>query len=517
MLRRTFLGVLGMLPVASVAKADIASGVSFMGRLRGIETPAMLAMRATSGRLRRTRLWALFDQLAISLLTGQITNVVIMCPPQHGKSEFWSKFFPAWWLGCRPNHRVILGSYSAGFAASWGRKTRDVVMQNGRRVGREVRDDVSGASEWALHGYDGGMVTSGYEGGIAGRPAELAIVDDPLPDAATANSKTEKDKLWTWWEEELSARIQGRTRNLPEGGRRVLLMTRRAVDDPIGRVLQLVEAGKENWAVVRLPAIAEEDESWPEYGWSRKVGEALVPELHSLKELEATRAARGDNTWAGLYQQRPYPRGGGDLKGEWFKIVPANPISNRRCRAWDCAASESPAAKQTAGVKIGKRREQDANKYHIEDVVCGRWNPGRRNQIILQTAQADGHDVPIVIEQEPGSGGIAQVDELVRLLDGYIVVRVPASRDGSKQMRADAMAAQASIGNVTMIRAPWNAQLIAEANSFPAGLIDIIDAAAHGYNWLAGQDVVAQIPAKASLVLPGNPRAFSGGPRRFSL
>ena len=475
-------------------------------------TPSYLAQHVTENfsekaRRYRTRLWKLFDRVALALLAGSIVNAVVMCPPQHGKSEFWSKYFPAWWVGKNPEHRIVLGAYGAQFASGWGRATRDVIREYGPKYfGVSVREDVAAANEWKLAGHEGGMVTAGIDGGIAGRPADLGIADDIIADANSGESVVEKVKAWRWFEEEFSARLQ-------KGGRRVVIMTRRAVDDPIGRILQLVEAGKEKWTVIRLPAIAEENENWPEWGWNRTMGEALIEELHPLDELRATELSKGPNAWAGLYQQRPYPRGGGDLKGEWFVVVEASPVCRREVRAWDLAASESPSAKRTAGMKIGQWRKEgeDFNRYHIEDAVAGRWAPGRRNAIILETAKLDGRDIDIVLEQEPGSGGIAQLEEIKRKLDGFRVYSVVASREGSKEQRADAMAAQAGLGNFTMKRAPWNLDFVQEANSFPAGLIDMIDAAAHGYNHLAGTPGPVRIPKGfTGLAAPGT-RVFGTG------
>jgi predicted phage terminase large subunit-like protein len=455
--------------------------------------------------LARTRLWALFDRIALSILLGITTNVVIMCPPQHGKSQYWSKFFPAWYLKHRPNHRIILGSYAAGYAAGWGRETRDVVMRNGGLIGSEVRDDVAGASEWKLDGHEGGMITSGYEGGISGRPAELAIVDDPIKDAAVAVSKSEKDKIWHWWEEELSSRLQ-------KNGVRVLLMTRRAVDDPIGRVLKLHEDKKEHWEIIRLPAIAEVDENWPEWRWNRKVGEPLCEELHPIEQLRGIEGAVNPNTWAGLYQQRPYPRGGGDLKSEWFKAVAADPVPIRKCRAWDLAYSESPTAKRTAGILMFQSLDGQVNRYHIADAKYGRWGPGTRDAKIVQQAKDDGKDVVVVLEEEGGSGGPSQVDELVRKLDGYVVVRSRAAKGGSKEMRAMALGSQAQVGNVTIREAGWNADFHAEADSFPGGpTIDMIDAGAHAYNYLAGSPGPVRVPkGYTGLAVPGQ-RLFGSG------
>jgi predicted phage terminase large subunit-like protein len=480
-----------------------------LGKLEGCETPALLAETLSEGRLRRTALWALFDRVALALRADEVDNVLLSVPPQHGKSEFWSRFFPAWWIAHHPAHRVVLAAYSATYAGKWGRRVRDLFRRHPDRFGLRVREDVYSRSEWELRDHEGGMVTAGIEGGIAGRPAELAIADDIIADVATAASRVMRDRAWDWWEEELCSRLQ-------RGGKRVLLMTRRAEDDPVGRILELVAGGREQWAVITLPAIAEEDEYWPRWGWSRRRGEALVPELHPLQDLERVREARGQHVWAGLYQQRPYPRGGGDLKSEWFRVVEADPERAAAVRAWDLAGSESKRAKRTAGVLMTKRQEGGVGKYHVSDIRVGRWNPGDRDRVIRQTAELDGRGVPVIIEQEPGSGGLAQVAAIVSMLAGWNVKAVPAS--GDKSTRADPLAAQASVGNVTVRLAPWTAEFLAEVDSFPDGpTIDMVDAAAHAFNWLTEHLTEAVIPASFNpmstctpglFVLPSDSRLF---------
>jgi predicted phage terminase large subunit-like protein len=456
--------------------------------------------------MKMTRLWRLFDLVAWKLLLGSISAALIMCPPQVGKSQYWSRFFPTWWIGANPSHRVVLGSHGAQYAASWGRQVRDTLGRFGPAYfGVHLRDDLAAANEWGLAAPNtGGMVTAGIEGGVAGRSAEVVIADDIIADAATAESRLVKDRVWGWYEEELCSRLQ-------HGGIRVMVMTRRAVDDPPGRIADLIQAGKEKgWAVLKLPAIAEETEHWPDWGWHREVGEALVPELHDAAEYEQIRLRLDPHVWAGLYQQRPYPRGGGDLRSEWFKIVDADQAAIASVRAWDLAGSESPTAKRTAGVLMTKRRDGTANRYHIPDVRYGRWNPGRRNEIIRQVAEHDGRGIPIVIEQEGGSGGKAQVEELKRLLDGWTVRE--ASATGSKELRAGPLAGQASVGNLTIRKAAWNSEFHAEVDSFPGGpTIDMVDAAAHAYNYLAGEQ-----PARVAAVsAPSISRVFPSSSGRM--
>jgi len=45
-----------------------------------------------------------------------ISRLIIMMPPQHGKSEMVSRNFPAWVLGLMPDTRFIISSYGGDLA-----------------------------------------------------------------------------------------------------------------------------------------------------------------------------------------------------------------------------------------------------------------------------------------------------------------------------------------------------------------------------------------------------------------
>jgi len=63
-----------------------------------------------------------------------------------------------------------------------------------------------------------------------------------------------------------------------------------------------------------------------------------------------------------------------------------------------------------------------------------------------------------------------QVAYLTRELAGYRVISSPES--GSKETRAEPLAAQINVGNVMMLRAEWNANLVHEMRMFPNGRHD---------------------------------------------
>ncbi len=436
--------------------------------------------------MKRFRHWRLYDAIALALMSGTICNLLLNVQPQTGKSEYWSRFFPAWYIGNNPEKRVALGSYAAQFASTWGRKARDVMHEHGRGIfGLALNPDAAAADDWNLLGHNGGMVTAGMEGGLTGRAADLLIVDDPIKNHEEAMSKARKDMVWDWWDSTVNTRLH-------EGGIRVVLMTRWAVDDLAGRILQRAKDTGEKWTHICLPAIADKDEDFSslvdhqgrplQLGWKRQAGDVLVPEMYSLETMKARERNNAGYWWESLYMQRPYVRGGGQLRSEWFNIVDNAPPCIKAVRAWDLAASTDPGAKRTAGVKI--MQPKSGKGAHIDDVVYGRWAPADRNARILQTAKLDGPNVPVLVEQEPGSGGKAQVEELARLLQGYRVHAVKPT--GDKALRADPLASQAQIGAVTVRNASWTKDFLLEVDWFPGGpTIDMVDAAAEGYSWLA--------------------------------
>jgi predicted phage terminase large subunit-like protein len=194
----------------------------------------------------------------------------------------------------------------------------------------------------------------------------------------------------------------------------------------------------------------------------------------SLLRLDAvTRAQLLEGDW----RVRPE---GAIFKRAWFPIVEAGPASARRIRYWDKAATEEGGAR-SAGVLIARSSQKI---FYVEHVIAGHWSAHRREQIIRQTAEADGTSVSIWLEQEPGSGGKESAEASVRNLAGF-----PVRLDrvtGSKIERAAPFAAQAEAGNVRVVRGPWNQDYLEELCAFPLGVLkDQVDASSGAFNKLA--------------------------------
>lgn len=165
------------------------------------------------------------------------------------------------------------------------------------------------------------------------------------------------------------------------------------------------------------------------------------------------------------------------FRREWFGIVDKPPAVIAACRAWDLAATPKDEAKAndpdwTAGVLVAKGRD---GTLYVLDVRRLRGTPQEVQTLVCGTAQQDGR-LKIVMEQEPGSAGVAVIDHYRRLLSQWHFVGRRST--GSKADRAMPLAANAEAGIVKLLRGNWNLAFLDEAEIFPFGPHDDqIDAA----------------------------------------
>ncbi len=169
------------------------------------------------------------------------------------------------------------------------------------------------------------------------------------------------------------------------------------------------------------------------------------------------------------------------FRREWFGIVDTAPADMRRLRYWDLAATDSKTADFTAGALLGEH----GGVYYLIDMRHMRGTPMQVESLVHQTAELDGHNVHVWMEQEPGSSGVNTIDHYTRrVLPGWTFRGNRAT--GSKPERAMPFAAQAEAGNVKILRGAWNGAFLDECESFPQGEHDdMVDAAAGAFERLA--------------------------------
>ncbi|MDX3100455.1 phage terminase large subunit [Nonomuraea angiospora] len=282
----------------------------FRPKQRKWASPGAMASAIDRGH-RQTAMLARIDQELVELFDGQDDRgLMIFTPPQEGKSERVSRRTPAWLLAHDPTLRIAIISYSADKAVRWGKQIlRDV--RTHPELGITLRKDAQTAGRWETE-QGGRLFCVGIQGGITGEPVDVMVIDDPVEGRAEAESATYREAAWDWWESNASTRQSSRFRVL-------LMMTRWHEDDLAGRLLAR-ERGR--WRVLRIPAIAEEDDPL-----GRRPGEELASVqrrrpgyFHQLKEL------RSAYVFSGIYQQAPTVAEGNLFRRSdfrfWYQMPP---------------------------------------------------------------------------------------------------------------------------------------------------------------------------------------------------
>jgi predicted phage terminase large subunit-like protein len=237
---------------------------------------------------------------------GEIRRLMLFLPPGSAKSTYASDLFPAWWLAQKPNRLIVAASNTSGLASSFSRRVRGRVRSNGADLGygllREAEDN------WTTtNGCEYRAV--GVGSSIAGRRADLGLIDDPTRSREEADSATQREKVWNWYIDDFLTRLK-------PGAPEVLIGTRWHEDDLFGRILK---HQPDLWHVLKVPAIAGEDDAL-----GRKPGEYLwADDQYGYAQDLAEKKARSlPRTWASLYQQEPRTEGGEILKAEWWRAWP---------------------------------------------------------------------------------------------------------------------------------------------------------------------------------------------------
>ena len=123
-------------------------------------TPAALAESLSAGGWTRAAHLLALSFALVDAAMGRRPRLLVMMPPRHGKSELVSHWFPVWLLACWPWRRVLLASYEADFATTWGRKVRNTLARYETELGVVIAEDSAAATRWDT-AEGGGMIKAG--------------------------------------------------------------------------------------------------------------------------------------------------------------------------------------------------------------------------------------------------------------------------------------------------------------------------------------------------------------------
>jgi hypothetical protein len=450
---------------------------------------------------------------------GQLSRLIVTCPPRLGKSLLVSKLFPAYFLQRYPQLFAAIASYSAELAYAHSREARHFYRVTGHLLAR----DSAAVGNW-LTRQRGGCIAAGVDGPFTGKGYSLGIIDDPYKGPGDAASPALRQKLIDWLRSVWLTRAEPASvlgsdgREHPNLSAQVVVLTRWDHQDVIGWLYeQELGEAPQQWTVLDLPAIAEDLAERPKLpptctlipDW-RQRGEALCPERFPLPELLKIRARLGAYWWAALYQQRPSPASGSIFLRQWIRPPFPREDGSRRqyaLLALSCDLSFKGEAESDycgfclAGLlappvrhAIPRSGEPQGRQVPQELEIEVLWSARHRfglPEVIrfllgcLEALEQQGLR-PNAVLIEDAANGPAVLQTLRRRVPGML----PITARGSKETRAHAVAPLVEAGQ---IRFHHRAQpLVEEAIRFPKGSKDLVDAFCHGVLWLEGRYWKAQ-------------------------
>ena len=276
------------------------------------------------------RLSELLIELLQQVADGQLTRLIVCCPPRHGKSQLVSRLFPAYWVSRHPELFCAIASYSGELAYAHSREARHYY----RLTGHSLSKDSAAVGNW-LTPQRGGCIAAGVRGPFTGKGYNLGIIDDPYKGPEDAKSALQRERLIDWlksvWFTRAEPGLTAEGALLPAA--QVVVQTRWDHHDMTAWLLEHeAEENPEHWTVLNLPAIAEPEaismqiphtcKKIPDW---RQPGEPLCPERVPLAVLQRIRTRLGSYWWNALYQQRPSPAEGLLFRKDW--IQPPLPIA----------------------------------------------------------------------------------------------------------------------------------------------------------------------------------------------
>ena len=387
---------------------------------------------------------------------GEKKRVIVNIAPRHGKSELISYLAPAWFLGKYPNKKVIMGSHTADLAVNFGRRVRNLVGSDAYKdifPQIELQSDSKSASRWGTN-FNGEYFAIGVGGALAGRGADLFIIDDPHSEQEAKTGRADVFlPAWEWFQ-------SGPLQRLMPGGAIIVVMTRWSKLDLTGQIVSQMDRNEDvdKWEVVEFPAIKDD-------------GTALWPEFWDVEELLSKKAALDIRYWNAQYMQKPTSEEGALIKREWWKIwdKEAPPQCEFTIMSLDAAQEANNRADYNALTVWGVFFNEETNNFAIIllNAVKKRMEYPELKKLALEEYKEWEPDAFMV---EKKSNGAVLYQELRRM--GIPVAEFTPGKGQDKIARVNAVSTLFEGGVVFAPDRRWAKEVIEECNDFPSGAND---------------------------------------------
>jgi predicted phage terminase large subunit-like protein len=481
--------------VQGLSPAVAASLLDLFGRPptrdHGPETPLALARQLDPGFRVRPHLAHLsrsLHQAVTDVEQGLNRRLIIEMPPRSGKTTMTTLFTPSWILRRHPSWPIALTSHDGSLATTWGRQIRRWV-EGGQLGDLRIAADAGAVGAWET--TDGGKLLSiSIRESFTGRGAKVLVIDDPHKDFVDAHSPLIRSNIWDWWLSVAQTRLEPPYLV-------VVVMTRWHEDDLIGRLLSKdYEGDPSTWDVLRIPALAEEDDPL-----GREPGEPLISPLldetreEALARWAEVRSSVGSYIFAGMYQQRPAPAKGSIFDTSWWRywtsdpdkatgdgrivhLEPGSLTGARWLDSWDMAFKADTASAGSSWV-VGQRWVRSGPRRFLVAQQRQHWTFTQSIAAMRRWARTTdplaspyGHLVHQRLVEDKANGP-AIMDTLKEEIAGIKAVQATVG----KESRARAVSPEIESGHVYLPHPTdpgheWVADLLSELRNFPNDVAD---------------------------------------------
>ena len=397
-------------------------------------------------------------QIFKDVIDGKKKRVIINIAPRMGKSEFSSYLFPAWFLGQYPDKKIIMATHTAGLSEDFGRRVRNLLdTDEYKEVFPKtlVADDQKAAGKWSTSA-GGQYYAVGVGGALAGRGADLFVIDDPHSEQdIKANSRATFDNAWSWFQ-------TGPLQRLMPGGAIIVIMTRWSLVDLTGRLInfQIKNPEADQWEIVELPAILHEDTEREKSLW---------PDQWPLEQLKQKKTAMEPRYWNAQYMQQPTSEAAAMVKrSDWRIWEPDDPPPCEFIiQSWDTAHETKTTSDYSACTTWGIwYNEEEGNRPSIMllDAFKDRMLFPELKETALKHYREWKPDAFLV---EKKAAGAPLIQELRRM--GIPVDEFSPSRGNDKIARLNAVSDLFASGAVWAPDRRWARDVIEEVVAFPVG------------------------------------------------
>lgn len=302
---------------------------------------------------------------------GLITHLMMLAPPQHGKSEICTRRSGAYFLGKDPKRKIGVCAYNATIAERFNRDIQriidskeyhdifpDTYLNESNVVSTSKGNYLRNSEIFETVNHKGYLVSVGRGGPLTSLSLDIGIIDDPIKDRKEAMSLTIRDSAWDWLVDVFETRFHNKSQFL-------FMVTRWHEDDPAGRLLKRDGEKKDGglWEVIKFPALKTNE--YCEYD-PREEGEALWENRHSRERIERIKYSN-IRTFNSLYQQDPKPDTDAALwKPSHFKKVDLLPEFKTVIVSVDPSATGNKDSDECGIICMGKDAKGDVYVFKDE-------------------------------------------------------------------------------------------------------------------------------------------------------